>query len=221
MMKVIRKVTMKAPGATPSSYHTKKIRGFSLIEILIALVVGAVLVSLTAIAFGDKRKEQLEKQSQKLYGLIKLAQDETLLRGIDLGIRIEPKRYLFYVYDAENDKWLPINDDDFFSEKEIPEDLEVKIVVDGNTLFAEDEDVDIFEEDVNIFEEENEVEVEPPQIYILSSGEMNDFKIALGWVDEDPRYYLITGTMLGDVTLDGPMSGDLRVEVEDDSALNL
>lgn len=197
-------------------------KGFSLIEILIALVVGALIISLATLSFGDKRKEELEKQSMRLYALLKQAQDETLLRGIDIGIRVEENKYWFYTYDVENDKWLPINDDEFFTEKTIPESLEIKVVVDGSTLFAEDEDdVDIFERDVNIFEDEDEEQIEPPQIYILSSGEMNDFKIALGWTEDEPRYYLISGTMLGDIAMEGPLSGNLRHEVTDESVINL
>lgn len=201
--------------------RAKKNQGFSLIEILIALVVGALIISLATLSFGDKRKEELEKHSMRLYALFKQAQDETLLRGIDIGLRIEENKYWFYTYDTENEKWLPITDDEFFTEKTIPEMLEIKVVVDGSTLFSdEEEDVDIFERDVNIFEEEEE-EIEPPQIYILSSGEMNDFKVALGWTDDEPRYYLISGTMLGDITMDGPLSGNLRHEVTDESVLNL
>lgn len=201
-----------------------KNQGFSLIEILIALVVGALIISLATLSFGDKRKEELEKHSMRLYALFKQAQDETLLRGIDIGLRIEENKYWFYTYDVENEKWLPITDDEFFTEKTIPEMLEMKVVVDGSTLFSDEEDeVDIFERDVNIFEEEEEEEeeVEPPQIYILSSGEMNDFKVALGWTGDEPRYYLISGTMLGDISMDGPLSGNLRHEVTDESVLNL
>lgn len=212
---------MDAP--RPNKSALKVSAGFSLLEILIALVVGATIIALSTMAFGDKRQEQLDKQALRLYALLKQAQDETLLRGIDIGIRIDKQNYRFYLYDIDNDKWLPIEDDEFFTEKEIPETLEVKLVVDGNTLFAEDEeDVDIFEKDIDIFEDEDEPEpVEPPQIYILSSGEMNDFKVALGWTDEDPRYYLITGTMLGDITFDGPLSGNLRDEVDEGEFLNL
>ncbi len=199
-----------------------KSSAFSLIEILIALVISALLISIATLAFADKRKEELEKQSTRLYALLKQAQDETLLRNIDIGIRIEENKYLFYLYDAQNEKWLPLTNEEFFREREIPETLEVKLVVDGNTLFGADEsdEIDIFEDDVNIFEEEEE-QIEPPQIYILSSGEMNEFKIALGWTDDEPTYYLIQGTMIGDISFEGPLSGDLRTEVEDSSALNL
>jgi general secretion pathway protein H len=199
----------------------KRESGFSLIEILIALVVGALIISLATLSFGDKRKEELEQQSLRLYALLKQAQDETVLRGIDIGLRIEDNKYWFYTYDIENDKWLPITDDAFFTEKTIPDSLEIKVVVDGSTLFAEGEDdIDIFERDVEIFEEEQQP-IDPPQIYILSSGEMNEFKVAIGWTDEEPRYYLIAGTMLGDITMEGPLSGNLRHEVTDESVLNL
>ncbi|WP_144392278.1 type II secretion system minor pseudopilin GspH [Pleionea sediminis] len=199
----------------------KRKNGFTLIEILIGLVVVALLASLSVVAFSDKRKEELEEQSYRLYALLSQVKDETLLRGIDIGLRLEEQKYLFYVYDLENEKWLPLTDDELFREREIPEILELKVVVDGNTIFSEDdaEDVDIFEKDVDIFEEEEE-KIEPPQIYVLSSGEMNDFKIALGWIDEDPKYYLISGNVLGELELEGPLSGNMRDEVNDNSLLN-
>ncbi len=203
-----------------SSHKVLKQSGFSLIEILIGLVIIALLASLSTVAFSDKRKEELEEQSLRLYTLLSQAKDEALLRGIDIGIRLEEQKYLFYVYDLENEKWLPINDDEIFKEREIPEILELKVVVDGNTIFSEDEteDVDIFEKDVDIFEDEEE-KIEPPQIYILSSSEMNEFKIALGWTDEDPKYYLITGNVLGDLAIEGPLLGNLRDEVSNDDAI--
>ncbi|MCO7225200.1 Tfp pilus assembly protein FimT/FimU [Pleionea sp. CnH1-48] len=190
--------------------------GFSLIEILIALVIGALLVSFSVQVFGDKRKDELEKQSQRLYALLRQAQDESLLRSLDIGIRIDEEFYQFYLYDGE--EWLPLEGDKFFVKREFPEFLEVKLVVDGNTLFGEDDEdnVDIFEEEVDIFEGD-EPKIEPPQIYILSSGEMNDFKVALGWTDDEPTYYLISGTMIGDMDIEGPLSGDLRIEVNDDA----
>ena len=199
----------------------RKASGFSLLEILIALVIGAILVSFSVMAFGDNKGSDLEKQATRLYALFKQAQDETLLRSIDLGVRIEKDHYLFYLFNYEDEKWLPLEGDDFFTKKEIPESLEVKLVVDGNTLFGgdEDEEVDIFEDDVDIFED-GQPKIEPPQIFILSSGEMNNFKVAIGWTDDDPRYFLISGNMIGTIEIEGPLYGDLRVEVSDDEFLS-
>lgn len=197
------------------------VNGFSLIEILIALVIGALLVGMSTLAFGDKRQQVLEEQSQRFYLLLQQAKDESMLRGIDIGIRVEPDHYLFYSLDQETEKWLPITDDDFFTKKDIPEELEIKLVVEGSTLFAEDDDdVDIFDEDVDIFEEEED-QIEPPQLYVLSSGEMSEFKFAIGWIDDEPRYYVVSGNLLGDLEFEGPLSGNLRVEVADGSTLNL
>ncbi len=204
---------MKTPVSQPAFFAPRLSAGFSLFELLIALVIAALLISLSALTFGDKRKDELETQSLRIYALLQQVKDETVLRGIDLGLRVEPTGYRFYSYNPQDNKWLPITDHDFFKEREIPNTLELKLVVDGNTLFAENEDdVDIFEEDVDIFED-NEKPPEPPQIFILSSGEMNDFKIALGWTDEDPLYYVISGNQLGDIMIDGPLAGNLQIEV--------
>ncbi|MEE4245253.1 MAG: type II secretion system minor pseudopilin GspH [Kangiellaceae bacterium] len=203
----------------------KDYAGFSLIELMIALVVVAVIVAMASLTLTDKRQQELNIQAKRLYALLKQAQDETVLRGVDIGLRVERDKYLFYLYDTNTERWLPITDDELFTERAIPEILDIKLSVDGNSLFSTDteEDIDIFEEDVDIFEDE-EQKIEPPQIYILSSGEMSSFKIAIGWIgdtNEDSRYYLLEGTLLGDISMTGPMDGDLRDEVYDDAILSL
>ncbi len=192
-------------------------QGFSLIEILIALVIIGVMSGLAIMSFGDNKEEALEKEARKLYMLLKQSQDETLLQQFSMGLRMEEDHYVFYVYNRDEGQWALMEDSRMFSEKRIPETFEVKLIVDGNTLFGEDEEdeVDIFDEDVDIFDKK-EKELEPPQIFILSSGEMNDFKIALGWTDKHPTYYLIQGNMLGDIELVGPLAGDLNIEVDDE-----
>jgi len=44
-----------------------------------------------------------------------------------------------------------------------------------------------------------------PQIYLMSSGEINPFVLLIGYDDEDPVFYQIEGSYDGKIKLEGPV----------------
>lgn len=48
-----------------------------------------------------------------------------------------------------------------------------------------------------------------PQIFLLSSGELNPFLLAIGNRDSNPVFYRLRGTADGNIVIEGPMYADL------------
>ncbi len=70
--------------------------GFTLIEILIVLVIIGVLATLISLKIGNRAlDDQLLTQAQRFEQLLRLAQEETEVKGIALGLRFTTSGYQF------------------------------------------------------------------------------------------------------------------------------
>lgn len=61
----------------------------------------------------------------------------------------------------------------------------------------------------NAESDEAEPESLLPQIFLLSSGELNPFVLAIGNRDDNPVFYRLRSNIWGDIKLEGPIQGDL------------
>jgi general secretion pathway protein H len=53
-----------------------------------------------------------------------------------------------------------------------------------------------------------------PQVFLLSSGEINPFTLTIGSSEEPALFYRIRGHFNGSVTLEGPLDGDLIADMD-------
>ncbi len=53
-----------------------------------------------------------------------------------------------------------------------------------------------------------------PQVFLLSSGEINPFTLTIGSTEEPALFYRIRGKFDGSVTFEGPIEGDLIAEMD-------
>ena len=81
------------------------------------------------------------------------------------------------------DQFVPLEGDKLFRQREFPGDMEIQMELYGQEVSFNDEE-------------------RVPRIYILSSGEMTEFKISLRMVDTQP--YTITGNIIGQTKLIPP-----------------
>ncbi|MCP3673797.1 MAG: hypothetical protein GY829_04920, partial [Gammaproteobacteria bacterium] len=80
---------------------------------------------------------------------------------------------------------------------------------DFNKLFRDKEEFD--ETDVDVENEEDEAALAlRPQIYLMSSGEVNPFTLVIGFEDDNPVYYQLEATFDGKVSLDGPFQESMQ-----------
>lgn len=188
--------------------------GFTLIEIMTVVVIVAFMAGMAVMALGgNNTDDKMKLEAQRMTELIRLAGDQAIMRGKELGIELTETGYRFAV--LENRKWKAVSDLREFTERKLPEPLKLNIALDsdakelfGTSLSRKDEEAsgakgggkggggkdgakDSGAADARIEgqepaeeQEEDESSKLNPQIFILSSGEISPFAIGLG-VDED------------------------------------
>ena len=166
------------------------IHGFTLIEIMVVIAIMGIMLGLGMFAFGDGGlSDKLEQESQRLYGLIKLAQEESILQSKELALELETDGYVFKEseYDEKSKKytWVSIAGDKIFRKRSLTAGIELDLKVEGTSL-----------ELTSKSDEED-----PIRIFILSSGELTAFDLTLKISDLE-QYYTITGLESGELKIE-------------------
>lgn len=196
-----------------------KYAGFTLIEVMLVLLImglaaGAVVLSYS----GESNQDRLKKQSQRLQVVFNMASDFAVLNQLELGLRVEEDNNSYYFMRLdEEQEWQKIEDDKTFSEHNLPEAFSLKLSLTDlpwdtdESFFSSgvfDEELSVSSDGVDIGNEE-EKKLEPPQIFIFSSGEITPFSITLihepRFSDEQPAYFRILGQDSVPVTMQGPL----------------
>lgn len=167
------------------------IHGFTLIEIMVVIAIMGIMLGLGMFAFGDGGlADKLEQESQRLYGLIKLAQEESILQSKELALELETDGYVFKEseYDERSKKytWISIAGDKIFRKRSLTAGIELDLKVEGTSLELKSKSDD---------------EEDPIRIFILSSGELTAFDLTLKISDLE-QYYTITGLESGELKIE-------------------
>ncbi len=86
----------------------KSSRGFTLLEILVVLVIGALLVALASLSLTRNAHSDLIEQGQRLALVLETAQDEAQVRDAPIEWRPVAGGYRFAVLD--HGRWKPLSD---------------------------------------------------------------------------------------------------------------
>lgn len=178
-----------------TAHHDR--RGFTLLELLIVLVVIGIISSFAVLSTGlADRDKPLGKETQRLLALLRMASEESVQHGDELGMRIDGSGYRFMRYDR--DAWKPL-DDDLFRERELPPEISVKLELEGRPIVLDNPDSS--DSDAASKDEEKKGDKKPlaPQIVFLSSGEASPFVLTLSEHDAPPFYIKSDGN--GDFSL--------------------
>jgi len=210
-----------------TDYSTKPSRltcsnGFTLIELLIVVVVIGVIAGAITFALntsGDVRK--VRSEALRLATIIKLANDEAIIRGDELGLEVFEKSYRFMFWgekvDDESEQPLPVEtpvidnestwqkfNNRVFGEHSLEDALRLRLTVEDSIITATEEN------HKNALSEDQAQEETPlePSIYILSTGEMTPFTIEV-FHDQFPDYIVtVSGNLLGEVVYTDPSQSD-------------
>jgi general secretion pathway protein H len=196
-----------------------KYSGFTLLEVMLVLLImglatGAVVLSYT----GESGRDLLKKQTQRFQVVFNMASDYAVLNQRQLGLRVEDdNNSYFFMYLDETQKWQKLEFDNTFAEHQLPELFSLELFLTGlpwetdKSLFSSgvfDEELSVSNDAVEIGNEE-EKELEPPQVFIFSSGEITPFSVTLAYEPEFSNelssYYRINGQDNAPLTTEGPL----------------
>lgn len=150
------------PALVPPPSH---LRGFTLLELLVVVVLLAVLSTAAVLSVGNLGEDrELEEESTRLFRLLQLADEEAIMDGRDYGLYFEDSRYRFLRYAPETLDWLPAGDE-LFRDRQLPEGLWLSLAV-------EDREVEL------AVPNDDKEKIEP-HVVILSSGELTPFVLTV------------------------------------------
>ena len=141
-------------------------RGFTLVEILVAVVIiGVMIVGVTiSIGMGGGGDRQLETERDRILALIDHFRDQATLQVREYGLRCHEDGYQFLYFDPRSGLWLD-EEDELLRPRELPRGVEVRLWIEGRRIALPDAEV--------------ELDQRTPQILLYSSGELNLFELEL------------------------------------------
>ena len=138
--------------------------GFTLLELLVVLLIVGILVSLLTLSVGLVGADSAQRrEAERIEALVQLAGEETMLHGIEMGLRVYRRAYEFSIYRDATEEWTPLAGDELFRRRDIPQGLELDLELEDRKVILE------FEADDN--------KNYRPQVFIMSSGNVTPFKL--------------------------------------------
>lgn len=192
--------------------------GFTLLEVILVIaIIGLVMATVQYTLFSADPSEEVEKETQRLQAVFSLASDYAVINQLEMGLRIDDEKQTYeFVKLSEDQQWLPLEGQQHFALYELPEGLTLELSLEGLS-WQEDEglfDNGIFDEELSVSNKSVEIgdeekEPEPPQIFILSSGEITPFELRLDYqpqdFDQESFSFLLKGIDTVPLEREGPI----------------
>lgn len=153
-----------------------RVRGFTLIEILVVLVIIAVMtgaalyrITVTGVDRG------LDLEGDRLSDVIAAATQQSGLEGRDLGIHFLPDRYEVIGYSAMRNEWQTLAEDRTYDRHELPTGVHLAVEIEGKAAILK-----------------MPVDKEPlePQIIISAAGDATSYRVTFSREGTDHEFVL-------------------------------
>ncbi|MDN3380808.1 MULTISPECIES: prepilin-type N-terminal cleavage/methylation domain-containing protein [unclassified Pseudoalteromonas] len=179
------------------------IKGFSLIEILVVLVVIAFATKMVVYSLDGGAEDALEKQALRLHTTINMASEFAILNQVELGFHVDEDIFEFLVFDGE--KWITFDREKLFEPLTITEDFKLTLNLEDLAWAQENLlEQSNWRELMSSGDDESLLELKKlkiPQVLILSSGEISAFQLTLELEEQREPVYFIEGEFLAPVNL--------------------
>ncbi|MGE5625742.1 MAG: type II secretion system minor pseudopilin GspH [Bacillota bacterium] len=183
------------------------IRGFTLVELLVVLVIIAILTTIALLSldiFG--RDPRAEKTAQQLVDLAELASEQAQMQGQEYGLRVEPHAFQFYVYDGR--RWNTADKDEIFRRRELDPDMNLNLTLEGTAVKlapAPASDAAASAATSQSATSSEDAQQPVPQVLFLSSGELPPFEIE---VKSPSASFTVKGSLAGGICVLEPGKTD-------------
>ncbi len=155
-------------------------RGFTLIELLVVVVIIATILSVGILSIRILDDDRLlETEARRLGSLINAIQDEAAMQGRDFGLELMTGSYRFVEYDAYASQWIEVGDIDLMRLRELPEEMEFDLVLEGKRIVLAPDPAEIRQPDNEGRTLARTSAAYAPHIFILSSGDITPFELML------------------------------------------
>jgi len=170
-----------------SSSYRQNIKGFTLIEILVVIViisisVGMVVVNITSGGVEKKAEEEVIRLQQ----LLRVAHQQSVVRAEEYGVRFYKTGYRFMKYDELNKQWADIPNDRLLRSRLLAEPLELDLYIEQLSVEIPESTDDDPEPPEEVEEKDangktkarapalNSIDskIIKPQVFLLSSAEL-------------------------------------------------
>nr|WP_298145839.1 type II secretion system minor pseudopilin GspH [uncultured Pseudomonas sp.] len=140
-------------------------RGFTLIELLVVLVILGCLIGLATLSVGIAGpSRELRNEAERLAGLIGVLAEEAVLDNREYGLYLTDDTYQVLVYDPQSARWSALEG----KPHQLPAWAELSVELEGEALQLP-----------KPAGEKAGGAVPPPQLLLLSSGELSPFRLRL------------------------------------------
>lgn len=202
-----------------SCHKAAPMRGFTLLEVmLVLLLMGLAAGYVMFNAFGASQSDLLKAQAKRVQVIVDMASDFAVLNQQQLGVRIEePDREYYFVYLDDEDEWQRLEGEEIYEPYQLPEQFSLTLNLDDLPWDVEDRlfDRDLFDETLSVSDEgveignEEDKKLPPPQILIMSSGEITPFSLMFNYEPdfggENPVYFRLFNKDMPPLQLEGPL----------------
>jgi len=156
----------------PSRHHSRSSGGFTLLEILVVIVIIGIIVAAGTLAMGVLGKDrEIEDQTRRFWAVMQQAREEAELQGLDTGVYVSSSGYEFVRLEQRLNTWQPIEDDQLYAKRELPEGLKFRTWIEAREIVLKPEAPD--------WKLKEASKKYAPQILVLSSGDIIPFELRI------------------------------------------
>jgi len=149
---------------------SRKAAGFTLIELMIVVLIIGVISAMVVLSVDlTGRDRELEKEGQRVTALLGYVREQAELQTREFGLFCDEHGYQFLTFDAYQNVWRPVDEDDALRARDLPSGLSLRLRVEAREV--------ILRRPPN---QKNQKENEKvPHVMLFSNGDLTPFELTV------------------------------------------